>query len=1114
MERIFGTLALSLLSVLFTGTFAHDHDHDHGPSTQPAFVMNMGQWPATVAYRADVLGARVFLEQGSLLWVRLEEGASEVMHDAAQLSEEARNAIQFKGHAWRMRFLDAARSEASPRGNAAPFYHNYFLGNDKDLWASRVPVYDGVGYAGVWPGVDLDIRMHEGNLKYDLLLAAGADPSVIAFAYDGLEGMRVNSEGVLVLTTSVGEVLELRPEVFYTDGGREPIACRYDLQGNELRFGFPEGYDRTRPVTIDPILVAGTYSGATGASNYGHCASYDGFGNIYTGARNFGPTYPASVGAFQTSFGGGGTDVSLSKYNPDGSQLIWASYLGGSGTDNPHSLISNPAGDLIVLGSTTSTNFPITSGAYDGTLAGQDITVTRISTDGTTLLGSTFMGGSGSDGTNTMNGNYGEAFRGEVYLDPLGNIIVASFTSSADFPVTPGAFQPANGGGQDGVLFKLNPTCSSLMASTFIGGSSGDNAMGLRLAANGDILVAGTTASSNFPTTPGSFLPTFIGGATDAWVGRFTSDLTTLVASTFFGTASGDRSYFLDTDGDDNIWIYGQTDGALNITPAGTYGQAGGKIFLAKLTSDLSAAPVISTMGPSSSPGTVPVAFLVDVCDQIYICGYNTTAQFPLTADALYSSGSFYLAVFDAEMQGLLYGTYYGGSHVDGGTSRFDKNGIVYQGVCSGGNSMQSAPWAYATNNQLGWDIAVFKIDMQQAGVQATITTDAVSGCAPASFTFNASGVADVFIWDLGDGSPQQTGQQASHTYTAAGIYNLVLIGVDSASCNVSDTTFITITVNDPSNMQALFTAVPSSSCTGYGVQLTNTSVGGDAFVWDVNGTPYDQPNPYHQFALPGTYPVTITLTDLLCGGTATLTQNVIIEPATIEYELASPVIICDGGTVQLNAGLGFSGYLWSTGEQAAIIDVYETGIYTVTVTQGLCEGTSSIEVVEAPVPEPMLDVSTCPGLPVPLDPGFELTSILWNTGSTDESIEVDAAGLYWFTAIDALGCTVRDTVEVLLLPATDAAGFIPNVFTPNGDGWNDRFEVAGLGLQEFRMEVYNRWGQVMYETNNVQFGWNGGVDNTSSAVPDGTYYYIITYRDLCAQEPDTKKVGHVTMLR
>jgi gliding motility-associated-like protein len=1116
----------ALLTALLLGSLAqahlhgpHDHGHDHGPDHgrdhAMIFIRNAGQWDDAVRYKADVLGATAFLENNGITFVKLEDRATQVMHDAAQMTEEERMAIRFKGHAWHMGFINPSAAMRMGAGHAAPYYHNYFLGNDPSRWAGHVPIHDEVRYNALWPGVDMVLRSHEGHLKYDLLVAPGTDPGVIGFRYEGMDKLSIGAGGELVLGTSVGEMVELRPVVFHADGDREPIACNYVLQGNELRFVFPQGYDRTRPVVIDPILVAGTYSGATGSSNYGHCAAFDGFGNIFTGARNFGPTYPATLGAFQTSFGGGGTDISLSKYNPDGSQLIWAAYMGGSSGENPHSLIGNNAGELIVLGTTNSANFPITPGAFDATIAGQDITVTRISADGSTLLGSTFVGGSAGDGTNGITGNYGETFRGEVYLDAVGNIVVASFTNSTDFPVTTGAFQPTLGGNQDGVVFKLDPTCSNLLASTYIGGSAGDAAMGLRVLGNGDILVTGHTASNNFPVTAGAYQANYQGGSTDAWVARFSSDLTSMVAGTFFGTSSMDRSYFIDTDSEGAVWIYGQTDGQIPIQPAGIFGQPGGRIFVAKLDADLATAPISSVFGTTGS-GTVPVAFLVDVCDQIYLSGFNSAANLPLTADALYTTGSFYLSVFNANMDGQLFGTYYGGSHVDGGTSRFDKNGIVYQGVCSGGNSMQSAPWAYAPFNNIGWDIAVFKIDMEQIGVLASVSASASDGCAPATIDFNANGAADEFIWDFGDGSGTVSGVNASYTFESSGVYTVMLVGIDSASCNIADTAYVTITISDPAELLAQFTAEYISTCDGYGVQLTNTSTGGTSFVWDLGGGQQStQPDPYVTVPGPGDFNFTITLFDPLCQDTTSASMMVTVPPAELEIELDSPVIICPGGSALISAGIGFDAYLWSTGETAAIITVETEGEYSVVVTEGFCTATDTVVVVVAPIPASMEDVTTCPGLPVLVGPTFPTTSILWSTGSEQDTIAVDMEGFYWFTALDDYGCTVVDSVEVRFLPSTEGEGFVPNVFTPNGDGMNDVFQVDGLGLQDFSMQIYNRWGQILFETTNVQNGWNGGVDNqTSQRVPEGTYYYIITYKDLCATEPDTKKVGHVTVLR
>ena len=1102
-------LATSCLLFSVAALAGNDHDHEHASTTR--FIQNKGQWHEAVLFRNDVNGASVFLEEKSIMYVKLEDGAAQVMHDAVGMTEAERRAIRFKGHAWRMNFVDPSPEMTLVKGEVATTYHNYFLGNDPSKWVSRVPLFDEIIYRSVWPGVDMVLRTIDGHLKYDLIVAPGADITSVRFAYEGLEEMMVDDEGRLVLRTSVGEVLELTPDVFYADDHARKIDCRYELHGTELRFVFPNGFDPDESMIIDPTLIAATYSGSTGASNYGHCAAYDDFGNIYTGARNFGPSYAVTPGAFQSSFGGGGTDISVSKLNPDGSAQIWASYLGGNDGENPHSLIANSAGELIVLGSSNSSDFPITSGAYDATLdGGQDITVTRISSDGTTLIGSTFIGGSGMDGTNSIWGNYGEQYRGEVYLDQMENILLASFSSSSDFPVTAGALQATFGGGQDGVVVKLDPSCTELLASTYLGGSGDDAAMGIRLAQNGDLVVNGSTDSNDLQVTSGSYQNTLSGGL-DAFLARLAPDLTMMVAGTYFGTSSTDRSYFIDVDSNGDYWIYGQTDGTIAIQPSGTYGAANGDIFIAKLSEDLSSAPVTTVVGGSLAP----VAFLVDVCDRIYISGYAVSGSFPLSPDALYTQGGFYLSVFDVDMQAHLYGTYYGGSHVDGGTSRFDKNGIVYQGVCSGGNSMQTTSWAFAPNNYVSWDMGVFKIDMEQSGVQVNIQTDDITGCTPATFTFNGSGNSPVYYWDPGDGSPGSTGTVFTHTYTDPGVYDVTLIGIDPASCNVSDTTFITVTVSSGTAPAASFNVEVISSCDGLGASFTNTSTPASEISWEFgDGQSSNAPSPTHPYNSPGQYVVWLTIEDEICGGSDSTMTIIDIPPPYMEYELESPVYLCDGSTVQLSAGTGYESYYWSTTATTPTITVDEIGEYSVEVIDGLCSAMDTITVLAVPEVPKAVDAFGCPGLEITLSAPFTVSQITWSHGADSANTVVDLPGEYSFIAIDEFGCLRYDTIQVQMIEPEELAARVPNVFTPNNDGMNDKFEVMSLGIDQFRMEVYNRWGQMMYETSNPNLGWNGGVDNSADKVPDGTYYYIITFKDYCANEPLTTEKGHVTLLR
>lgn len=1103
---------LSALLVLASPVVAHDHEHGDR-RTPPAFIENAGQWPAPVLFRSGASGATLFVERDGWTWSMYEQRAHEVMHDFMEYPKEVRDTLTFRGHAWRMRFVDPATGSTTMGMDRSKAYHNYFLGNDPAQWRSHVGLYGQVFKQEVWPGVDIMLKSEQGAFKYDVLVAPGADHHSVRMRYEGLDELALSAEGRLIMRTSVGELTEQAPVAFYGDERGGALKCVFTLSGDVVGFEFPDGLDRTRPVVIDPLLVGATYSGATGSSVYGHCAAFDDSGNMFSAGRDFGSNYPATMGTFQGSFGGGGTDMSLSKYTPNSSELLWASYLGGNSGENPHSLITNPAGELIVIGSTSSPDFPVSANAYDDTQNGQDIVVVHFALDGGSIIGSTYIGGSGDDGTNNMGGNYGEAYRGEVYVDQVGNILVASFSSSADFPVVDGAVQSTTGGGQDGVLFKLDPTCSNLLASTFIGGSQDDAALGLRLAANGDVFVVGHTEGSGFNMPAGGYMPSYQGGATDVYVLRFTDDLNNLVAGTYFGTPSSDRGYFIDLDSEDNVWIYGQTDGAVPVYPEGTYGESdNGNNYLAKFTTDLSDR-LVTTMIPGN---VAPVAFLVDVCDHVYMSGYAAGGDLPLTEDALQTTGSFYLAAFDVDLAGILFGTHYGGSHVDGGTSRFDKNGFVYQGVCSGGQSMQSTPWAYAPNNQISWDIAVFKIDFETAGVQASISSNSLSQCIPAVFNLTASGQAQEFQWDLGDGSPIQTGTEITVSYDEVGTYFITLIGVDPGACNLADTTFITLQVFDPNVILADFEPIATSSCDGYFLDLTNNSEGGNQYNWTFgDGMASTTFEPTHAYDGPGTYEVGLQVVNTVCADTARATVPVTFTTPSIENTLPTPVPLCDGAAATLDAGLGFDSYAWSTGASQRTIQVNAVGQYWVTVTDGACAATDTVQVIFAPPPPPTPDQYTCGGRAILISPAFNATNVVWSNGQEIDPLPVSVGGDYGFSAVDAYGCPVQGSVRVIELPTDRGEGFVPNVFTPNNDSQNDEFEIVGEGIDQFHMTIYDRWGLKMFESNNQGNGWNGGADNARSApVPDGTYYYIIDFKDFCSEEPKTTLKGHVTLLR
>ncbi|MBL7943939.1 MAG: PKD domain-containing protein, partial [Flavobacteriales bacterium] len=807
------------------------------------FIHNAGQWEEQVRFKAPMWNGAVFLEEDGITYNFYNPEDWKKTHDLSQLTWEQQKAFSMRGHAWRVKFVGAQTSNMTG-DEKLNHYYNYRIGNDASKWKSKVGVFHAVEYGGVYPGIDLRAYDNQSaSFKYDFIVHPGSEPNNIALQYSGLDEMFLQN-GQLLLRTSVGDFIEQQPFAYQVINGKiVEIACNYVLKGNVLSFDFPKGYDTSIDLVIDPTLIAATLSGST-STNYGHTATYDIAGNIYTGCISFGVGYPTTDGAYQESYAGGGwaVDMAFSKLTPDGTDLLWASYLGGAGGDYPSSLYANDFGELFIYGSSDSNDIPVSSNAYQDDNGGAvDIVLAHFFEDGTDVFGCTYLGGSGQDGRNQASVNYGDQYRGEIILDNSGNPMIASFSTSSNFPVTAGAYQNSNNGSQDAVVFRMNTDLSNLLASTYIGSDSDDSGFALRQNAAGDIYLAGMAGDDNFPTTPGAYSSTYLGDA-DAWgaamdgfVSKFNTNLTSLLASTYFATDDQDEIFFLDLDNNEDVYIYGQ--GGADIPVVGTvYSNPGSLQFVSKLSADLTTLMLSTQIGTGGTGwggfDFVPIAFLVDHCNNVYISGHGCYGEVPLTSDALYNvgEGGFYLAVFNENMENLEYGTMYTSGHVDGGTSRFDKNGTVYQGVCSGGDFATTSD-AWATDQLGGWDIGVFKIDFDVSGVNSAITGSDVNGCAPFEVQFSNYSTGDTFFWDFGDGFTS-TEYEPTHIYTEPGAYQVSLVATDSLSCNIADTSFFDINISTPIDYFPDFTY--TTDCATLGINCTNTT-GYDFldYVWD-----------------------------------------------------------------------------------------------------------------------------------------------------------------------------------------------------------------------------------------------------------------------------------------
>ncbi len=738
------------------------------------FIPNNGQWASNILYKADLPSGEFFLENNQITYFFFDQDSlHQVWHNfkKSAIIQNQVFRVQFEG--------STGPTSVSSSGDTSEEYYNYFIGNDRSKWVGKVHGTDQVTMNNLWQGIDLVIQTSGDGVKYSFIVHPGADPDLIKLRYLGADSTNVDESDTLRVNSHMINIVEQPPFAYQykskflskTTVYHELSASYTMLESNLVGFNV-QNYSPHDTLTIDPIVIFSTFSGSK-ADNFGFTGTFNPAGNGFSGGTVYAPGYPTTTGAFQVKYAGGSTtydangymqeygrDVGILKYSPDGTKLIWCTYLGGKNNEQPHSMIVNSKDELIVFGTTASSDFPVTSGAYDTVYHGQgDIYITIFSEDGSKLIASTYIGGSGRDGfngnqpynepTGPLSYNYGDAYRGEVIVDDSDDILVASCTQSQDL-ITKTPFQSKFGGVQDGLVMKLSPDLKKLDWMSFLGGSDQDAAYGIHLDSKQNIFVCGGTQSTNFPTTFGTYSPTYNGGI-DGFLVKISPDGKKTLASTYIGTNSYDQSYLVQTDGNDQVYVTGQSLG--NFPVIGTvFSNANSKQYIAQLDNNLTKITRSTIFGSGSGHINLsPSAFLVDLCGRVYVSGWGgvvnfyyrndtgTTFGMPLTPDAFQTKtngSNFYLIILSKNMSNLVYGTYFGGlssnseEHVDGGTSRFDRNGIVYQSVCGGCGGYSDFPttpgaWSRKNNGRRafptsvgqggGCNNAMFKIDLNSA---------------------------------------------------------------------------------------------------------------------------------------------------------------------------------------------------------------------------------------------------------------------------------------------------------------------------------------------------------------------------------------------------------------
>ena len=907
----YSSFLILLCSVVHSNSFSATQPHRDFPS-KVQFVENKKQWEDFIKYEAEFRGGKLFLEENRFTYVFYHPDDIQSLH-----AHEGKQIDKVRLHAVKINPINANSHPILSSYDTAAYFNNYFIGNDSSKWASDVHLFSSVIYNSLYPNIDMKFYSSLSDIKYDFILNPGANTNDIQLAFDGVDKLFLKN-GNLVIHLSVGDIIEEKPYAYQIiNNEKKEIACKFILIDNRLSFRFSGSYDKSIPVIIDPTLIFSSYTGSS-ADNWGFTATYDAAGDLYSGGNVNAVGYPTTAGAYQQTYNGGGfsgngwsCDIAIAKFNPTGTRLLYATYLGGSDNEQPQSLVVDGNDNLLIFGTSYSYNYPTTTGCYDNTINGAgDIVISKLSPNGNRLLGSTFVGGSADDGLNTDPGfyttgplkyNYSDEARGEIISDNNNDYIIGSCTKSVNFPTTAGTAQSVyNGGLQDGVVFKINSSLTGMIWSTFIGGSKDDAVYDCVIDMNGDLYITGGTNSRNFFTTPGVLHSSYQGGVSDGFIAHLNSTATSILASTFIGTNSYDQTFFVELDFNGDVYCMGQTEGQYPVT-SGVYSNLNGKQFIHKLNPALTTTIYSTVFGNGSVyPNISPTAFLVDTCENVYVAGWGRCLDFgsftygnvmgmPITANAFQSTTNgcdFYFFVLSRDALSLSYSTYFGGAsseeHVDGGTSRFDKNGVIYEAVCAGCGGRSDFPTTPGvvsrTNNSFNCNNGVIKLAFNLYKTVSKISTNSSAGCAPFTLTFNNNSINSVtYLWDFRDGTPQSNTPAPTHTFTSPGVYTVMLIAINNNSCNQIDTSYSVITVIAPVLLPATFTVNQNDPCDSF---LVNTQFTGNQsllYHWDFgdgfNTTAF---NPSHLYGDSGTYQITLIVTDSACpSNTATISNTV-----------------------------------------------------------------------------------------------------------------------------------------------------------------------------------------------------------------------------------------------
>ncbi len=615
------------------------------------FIKNNGQVDGRVSYyERGARHATFFTDKAVVLTLVKSEGLKENKNR------------EYTAESMRISFLGASEKTRITAGEKNTGRVNFFTGNDRTKWQSNVATYSGLTYEDVYKNIDISFYGNNNDIEHDVIVRPGGDPSVVAFAYEGIKGLKINEAGDLEVSLNNGTLTQQRPVIYHEiNGERVAIEGTYRLleaRDGSFAYGFNvASYDTARDLVIDPVIVYSTYVGGSDTDTAFGIA-VDSAGNAYITGETLSLDFPiTAIGRPMIIPIGPGLQAFVTKMDLSGSVLAYSTVFGGSGTDSASGVAVDSAGNAYVTGTTDSIDFPTSLTAAQGVSAGgTEAFVTKFDVTGTTPIYSTYLGGGANDVSNG------------ITVDSTGAAYVTGNTASLDFPVV-SAKQPVYGGGfSDAFVTKLNAAGSAFTYSTFLGGTLDESGEAVTVNAISEAFVTGFTTSPDFPIM--NPLQGTFGGATDVFVSRLAASGSALMYSTFIGGAGSEHGKGIAIDSSDAAYITGDTNFSDFPVVNPIQGVFGGVAdgFVSKINPIGSALVYSTYLGGTDSDFAQGIA--VDVNGSAYITGYTLSADFPVyepVQGALTTPG--FLDAFVTKINpagsAYTYSTYIGGSFSD-----------------------------------------------------------------------------------------------------------------------------------------------------------------------------------------------------------------------------------------------------------------------------------------------------------------------------------------------------------------------------------------------------------------------------------------------------------------